>query len=457
MNQIQLKITLKGFAKSIWRRVVISSEMTLLELHDLIQIVMGWEDRHLFMFEIGPFRFVDPDQWEESAYRYQSASRAIMEEIISKFVQPGEYFIYEYDMGDSWQHEILVEKIISNEEYRVPVVLVGSRACPPEDAGGPGGYAYLLEVLQNPSHGEYESYRNWVGGNFDPARFNLSALNKGLKTKLKNKTIIRESYWRQGDYYFFPVSFESEWTQNISSNDAAIAESLTLRRDIVTLLEYLKHHSVRGTKSTGNFPRKHVRAISAKLVNPPELDLVLGDRIYEMRSEDEVLELMFLHSFTNTAGLIFGAEGLIWQVTPIGMEFLERDPYCQVWYLTSYWLTRVNWYFAYLYDDYSEVVEINTFSSITQRILLDYPVSGKIYLEDFIDRINNDIPNWLVANGYRNLKDFKDSFICDVLIEPFRKFGLIQIPNLSRSVLRYHDVEYFYLTDYGRSLLLSVK
>ena len=71
----------------------------------------------------------------------------------------GQRLSYEYDFGDSWDHTLLVEKILpSQESVRYPVCLKGKRACPPEDEGGVWGYENFLEAIRNPDHDEHEEY-----------------------------------------------------------------------------------------------------------------------------------------------------------------------------------------------------------------------------------------------------------------------------------------------------------
>ncbi len=90
--------------------------------------------------------------------------------------------IYEYDFGDSWEHELLVEKILPLEAGKgYPVCLTGKRACPPEDCGGIWGYAGFLEAIQDPNHPEHEAMREWVGGEFAPDAFDLDEVNRELQ------------------------------------------------------------------------------------------------------------------------------------------------------------------------------------------------------------------------------------------------------------------------------------
>ena len=91
-------------------------------------------------------------------------------------------FAYEYDFGDSWDHEIVVEQFVRTPLGLRHVVCVdGQNACPPEDCGGSGGYVDLLDVLANPEHEEHENLLDWVGGTFDPTQFDLVAVNVALQ------------------------------------------------------------------------------------------------------------------------------------------------------------------------------------------------------------------------------------------------------------------------------------
>jgi hypothetical protein len=102
----------------------------------------------------------------------------------------GEKFTYEYDFGDGWEHDILIEKILSpldrimppNAKQTFPMCLKGKRACPPEDVGGIWGYGTFLEAIQNPEHPEHSMYLEWSGGDFDPEAFDLDAINQALHT-----------------------------------------------------------------------------------------------------------------------------------------------------------------------------------------------------------------------------------------------------------------------------------
>lgn len=183
----QLKIALLDIKPTIFRILQIKGNASLGKLHHYIQGVMGWQDYHLHKFIVNGQSYLsseqmyediedDPDTHDEKTYRLNK-------------LEQGNKFIYVYDFGDCWEHEITVEKIFSPEDgVYYPVCTYGERACPPEDCGGSIGYEDLLEVLNDPTHEEYEHYSEWAG-DFDPKRFNLDEVNDRLS---RIKSNLRE-------------------------------------------------------------------------------------------------------------------------------------------------------------------------------------------------------------------------------------------------------------------------
>jgi len=94
----------------------------------------------------------------------------------------GSRFVYEYDFGDGWEHEIRVEKILPLEAgVYYPLCLASKRACLPEDCGGIGGCHGLVRAIQDPEHPDHEDMLEWLGGDFDTEKFALEAINQELK------------------------------------------------------------------------------------------------------------------------------------------------------------------------------------------------------------------------------------------------------------------------------------
>jgi hypothetical protein len=168
-----LTITLDRVSPPVWRQIVVPSSITLMQLHECIQISMGWTRSHLFAINIGDFRYGYPDpDWD----RMKDASNITLHKALP---QQGSQAKYEYDFGDGWTHTITVDSIAASAES--PAVLDGANACPPEDCGGPYGYKEFLEAQSDPAHERYEDFHDWLGYTFDPTRFNLAQVNSSLR------------------------------------------------------------------------------------------------------------------------------------------------------------------------------------------------------------------------------------------------------------------------------------
>ncbi len=204
----RLKITLTGSRPPIWRRVEVDGNISLGELHEVIQIAMGWEDSHLHQFIVDDTYYSTPypgmADWEIMEYM-QDANEISLQQVA---VEVGVRFTYKYDFGDSWEHMIRVEQIKEPEvEVLYPVCLTGKRACPPEDVGGVWGYEECLSALQNKNHPEHERYSEWIEEPFDPENFDLEASNRMLSFLDCYKIFKREKALvytdRQGQYLTF--------------------------------------------------------------------------------------------------------------------------------------------------------------------------------------------------------------------------------------------------------------
>lgn len=172
----QLKITLEDAKPPIWRRVQVRDTATLQQLHQIIQLAMGWTDSHLHQFMIQGVEYGQP--LPEYDFNVRNERTVKLNQLVTgeKFK-----FRYTYDMGDCWDHQILVEKILPPEaDRRYPICLTGKRACPPEDCGGVWGYAEFVAAIQDSAHPDHEQMLEWIGGHFDPNEFDLDEVNEQL-------------------------------------------------------------------------------------------------------------------------------------------------------------------------------------------------------------------------------------------------------------------------------------
>ncbi len=175
METYQIKMILLDTHPPVWRRVLVPRDITLRQLHRIVQKVMGWTDSHVHQFVSQGQKYSDP--------KYQLGT-GITDERMTKLCEVistvGNRFLYEYDFGDGWRHELRLEQIlVQNDSFR-PICVAGERACPPEDCGGPFGFAELLEILGNAEHPEYNDRLEWLGGDFDPECFDLTEVNRKL-------------------------------------------------------------------------------------------------------------------------------------------------------------------------------------------------------------------------------------------------------------------------------------
>jgi len=175
----QLKVTLRGTKPPVWRRVLVPSSWTLAKLSPALEAVMGWHGGHLHAFDVGDVVYGEsgPD-WGE---RMRDERKVRVGEVLGDV---GSKLRWDYDFGDGWEHDVVVEAIVdSDPKLRYPHCVAGRRACPPEDCGGSWGYRELLGVLADPSQPDPQELRDWAPPGFDPARFDLGETNLILRQR----------------------------------------------------------------------------------------------------------------------------------------------------------------------------------------------------------------------------------------------------------------------------------
>jgi hypothetical protein len=172
----QFKITLQDVKPPVWRRIQTPGGYSFWDLHVAIQDAMGWDDTHLHEFHIlepktrvmASIGIPDDDEFLEDREIVPSWKPRVSDYFSAEIPSAR----YVYDFGDDWNHEIVFEEKLAVERpARHPICLDGKGACPPEDCGGPFGYAEFLRAIKKPGSPRGGELLEWVGGSFNPKHF----------------------------------------------------------------------------------------------------------------------------------------------------------------------------------------------------------------------------------------------------------------------------------------------
>ncbi|GEM_PF-240413 len=176
------KITLAGIEPEIYRDVLIPGNRSLAEVSEIILTAMGWDGYHLHLFDIRGQHYGQPtpDDWDP----LEDERKVRLDNL--RF-RKGSHFVYIYDFGDSWVHDITIlgTQKANPDIEQVPLLLEGKRACPPEDCGSIYGYMNILEILTKPNKyltKEEQEIIEWLPPDFDPEYFDFQTTMQALST-----------------------------------------------------------------------------------------------------------------------------------------------------------------------------------------------------------------------------------------------------------------------------------
>ena len=161
---VQVRVELAEVTPPVWRRLLVPADVTLAKLHRIVQASMGWSDSHLFAFRVGGTVYGDlddddhDDDFDDDLDEEDGDAAALTVLEALEALGDRDELLYEYDFGDGWVHTIATE-----------------------DVGGPGGYRAFLVAVGDPRHEDHRALTEWVGGPFDPARFDVAEVNVALQ------------------------------------------------------------------------------------------------------------------------------------------------------------------------------------------------------------------------------------------------------------------------------------
>jgi hypothetical protein len=172
----QLRLQLNDVDPIVWRRLIVPGSVRMAKLSEMLLAAMGWTNSHLHAFRVGDVRYgMNFDEYPDGEIDEKQVT-------VLGALRDERRFVYDYDFGDSWEHDVVIEDLSwTYFGLKFAVCIDGQNACPPEDVGGPWGYTEFLAAIVDPDHEEHESYLEWVGEPFDPARFDLASVNAALQ------------------------------------------------------------------------------------------------------------------------------------------------------------------------------------------------------------------------------------------------------------------------------------
>lgn len=173
----RLKITLDDVKPTVMRRVEVPLTLRLDRLHLVLQAALGWTDSHLYEIRAGDVGWGVPDpDWGEGPLDARKARLVdVLEDVGAKTLK------YLYDFGDGWKHTVKVERIVDAiPGLAYPLLVDAAGRCPPEDVGGPWGYAEFLEAMADPEHENHDEMVQWAGEVFDPNTIDIDAYAQEL-------------------------------------------------------------------------------------------------------------------------------------------------------------------------------------------------------------------------------------------------------------------------------------
>ena len=174
---LQFRLSVKDVKPEIWRKILVSSDITLARLHSILQVLMGWRDHHLYAFVIDEKRYSPRSEYDEIG-----KGNLVRTKLSSVFAKDAKPITYEYDFGDGWEIVLCNEpKDGGLQQNQSAECIEGSRHGPAEDSGGSRGYMEKEKIYGNPKHKRHHEIRKLMGPNFDPEAFDLTQTNEMLK------------------------------------------------------------------------------------------------------------------------------------------------------------------------------------------------------------------------------------------------------------------------------------
>lgn len=176
----RLKVTLRLVKPPVWRCIEVASNIKLSELSAVLEATMGWLGGHLHAFEAAGVFYEIPDGESFDFPPPRDERKARLGEVLPAMKSK---MRWDYDFGDGWEHDVVVEAIEPMKtDAAYPVCVAGRRACLPDDCGGPWGYGNLLAAISDPTHEQHEELTEWLPPGFDADKFDIAEATKMMRS-----------------------------------------------------------------------------------------------------------------------------------------------------------------------------------------------------------------------------------------------------------------------------------
>jgi len=404
----QIKITLTDSHPLVWRRLHLSSNTTLKQLHIIIQISMGWKNSHLHLFKTDKGTLYGPPEEDDGSLPMKDESSTTLAKVLRKTEKK---LHYEYDFGDGWMHEILLEKQLPLiGEAPAPRCIQAKGACPPEDVGGIGGYAHFLDAINDPQHPDHGEMAYWLGDNsFDPNYDDIGDINESLQILWRNpnqfdtagsgnpaesfmqtvnRGIAEEGIETEEELQNLVQSLTAQQNQQPRqsfcglnpeqmhillnapfdspsllkwSEKADGVEQTPIMRMLDALFEQLETRDIKLTPK-GNLPLATVRAMG-RMLNADELDMewMNESAIDRLRSEDDFMAVKVSRLLAQLSGLVNIHNNRL-KLTATAQQKIRQHPGNAYLSLLRAMLQELNWPYVGGFDEIPGIQSLAPFN-----------------------------------------------------------------------------------------------
>lgn len=434
-NVYQVKVSLNGAQPPIWRRLLIEPDTSLQDLHRIIQVAMGWQASHLHLFQAKDGTLIgDPAEDFDGMMNFRDEAVVPISAVLSS---EGQALRYEYDFGDSWEHEIVLETIIPAEASNeaLPRCIKAVRQCPPEDVGGLAGFYDFLEIMEDAAHPEHIDVREWWGEWFEPDFVNLEQINEDLAERdawfpedpdggaPAASDFCGLSPAQVHDLLRSPLNCPSVFHPlvNAEAGNEALDTAPIMRMTRV-LVEDLKGKGIRLT-GKGNLPLKHVKAM---IDAGGESTVAPMARYSPVRSEEHVLGVILTRVLLEIAGYTKKQKGVL-SLKKTAETRLEKKGWLTVYQdLLDTALTRLNWASLDHYDGLEDIQYTSAFCFwlLSEKGDQWRPVDE--YLDDMLKAFPR-LPFAAYPVSYMTEEDQTRSALRSRMVNLYQLLGLIEL------------------------------